>query len=48
LMCLFLMAGLPVVTWIRFMLWLALGLVVYFAYGIRHSRLRRGTPAPVR
>jgi APA family basic amino acid/polyamine antiporter len=38
-MCLVLMAGLPLVTWIRFVLWLAAGLVIYFLYGIRRSRL---------
>jgi len=32
-----LMAGLLVVTWIRFFLWLALGLVIYFLYSRRHS-----------
>ena len=30
----------PVQAWERFGLWLALGLVVYAAYGVRHSRLR--------
>ena len=40
LSCLYLMLQLPAVTWIRFVGWLALGLVVYFAYGHRHSRLR--------
>ncbi|CAN5897206.1 amino acid permease [soil metagenome] len=39
--CLYLMLQLPRVTWIRFGLWLALGMVVYFLYGIRHSRLAR-------
>src|ERR1035437_9890528 len=38
-MCLVLMGGLPAVTWIRFGIWLAVGLVVYFLYGARRSRL---------
>ena len=38
--CLFLMIQLPTVTWIRFGLWLAIGLVLYFLYGFKHSRLR--------
>ena len=41
-MCLVLMAGLPLLTWWRFILWLAAGLVIYFAYGVRKSRLARG------
>jgi APA family basic amino acid/polyamine antiporter len=40
--CLYLMLGLPWITWIRFGLWLAVGLVVYFAYGYRRSRLAAG------
>ena len=39
LMCLFLMYKLPAMTWIRFVLWLAVGLVLYFVYGMRRSRL---------
>jgi APA family basic amino acid/polyamine antiporter len=40
-MCVYLMLGLPAVTWIRFGLWLAVGLVLYFAYGFWKSKLRR-------
>lgn len=38
-MCVFLMAGLPIHTWERFFIWLALGLVIYFAYSRKRSRL---------
>lgn len=37
--CLGLMAFLPTLTWVRFGVWTVLGAAVYFAYGIRHSRL---------
>jgi APA family basic amino acid/polyamine antiporter len=33
--------GLPTATWIRFVVWLVIGLVIYFAYGFRKSRLAR-------
>jgi len=36
--CLYLAAGLPAVTWIRFFVWLAIGLIFYFGYGVWHSR----------
>jgi APA family basic amino acid/polyamine antiporter len=39
---LLLMAGLPRATWERLIIWLALGVVFYFLYGYRHSRLRHG------
>ena len=39
--CAFLMKGLPGVTWIRFVVWLVLGLIVYLLYGVRHSVMRR-------
>jgi APA family basic amino acid/polyamine antiporter len=35
-----LMLGLPRATWERLIIWMAIGVVVYFAYGQRHSRLR--------
>lgn len=37
--CIYLMAGLPSVTWIRFGVWLVLGLVVYIMFGWRRSRI---------
>jgi len=39
--CLYLMSGLPWDTWMRLLIWMAFGLVLYFTYGIRKSRLRR-------
>ncbi|MEO8598130.1 MAG: amino acid permease [Candidatus Solibacter sp.] len=41
LACLFIMKGLPDQAWERFGAWLVIGLVLYFAYGYRHSLLRR-------
>lgn len=35
-----LMAFLPETTWMRFIVWLTIGLIVYFTYSIRHSKLR--------
>ncbi len=45
LACLFVIGGLPHQAWYRFAGWLVIGLVLYFAYGYRHSTLRRGRPA---
>jgi APA family basic amino acid/polyamine antiporter len=42
-MCVFLMAGLPMATWIRFFVWLVAGLVIYFAYSSRRSRLSQSS-----
>src|SRR2546423_380046 len=40
--CIALMLSLPVLTWLRFVAWLVIGLFIYFFYGAWHSRLRRG------
>jgi len=37
--CLYLMFSLPLITWIRFGVWLAIGLIVYFTYSRHHSLL---------
>ncbi|MGZ8744736.1 MAG: amino acid permease [Nocardioides sp.] len=39
LLCVYLMLNLTGGTWVRFLVWMAIGLVVYFTYGYRHSRL---------
>jgi basic amino acid/polyamine antiporter, APA family len=44
--CVFLMLNLGTLTWWRFVVWMALGLVVYFLYGYRHSRLAAGQRRP--
>ncbi len=41
LSCGWLMAQLPRVTWLRFILWLGVGLLIYFPYSMRRSRLHR-------
>ena len=40
-MCIYLMLGLPRVTWARFGIWLAVGFCLYFAYGFWHSLLKK-------
>ena len=43
LACVWLMLNLPVDTWIRFGVWMVVGFVVYFGYGMRAAAKRRGT-----
>jgi len=42
ILCATLMLSLPLETWGRFFVWLAIGLLIYFLYSVRHSKLRRG------
>jgi APA family basic amino acid/polyamine antiporter len=44
-LAIFLMKYLEATTWLRFAGWLLIGLLIYFAYGRTHSRLRRGEVA---
>jgi len=47
LLCGYLMMSLPLVTWFRFLAWLALGLVIYFGYSLKRSALHgKETPGP--
>jgi APA family basic amino acid/polyamine antiporter len=45
LTCLLLMAGLPIMNWIRFFVWMIIGLVLYYFYGSRKSTLRAANRA---
>jgi APA family basic amino acid/polyamine antiporter len=38
--CLYMMYALPLDTWIRLIVWMIIGMVVYFAYGQRHSKIK--------
>ena len=40
--CLWLMLNLTTLTWLRFAVWLVVGVLVYATYSYRHSRLGRG------
>lgn len=42
---LYLMTELGITNWLRFFIWLAVGLIIYFTYSIRHSKLRKNLTA---
>jgi APA family basic amino acid/polyamine antiporter len=46
--CGYMMSYLPVDTWYRLLIWLGIGLLIYFGYGKSHSRIGRGGVAPAR
>ncbi|MGC1632365.1 MAG: amino acid permease C-terminal domain-containing protein, partial [Gelidibacter sp.] len=39
IVCSYLMLSLPLITWLRFVIWMSVGLVVYFIYSRKHSAL---------
>lgn len=47
LTCVYLMLGLPFVTWIRFVSWLIIGLFIYFFYGMRHTKYDEDKIEPI-
>jgi len=47
LTCILMMVSLPADTWIRLIVWLAIGFVIYFTYGKKNSKLRQQTEAKV-
>ncbi len=43
--CFYMMAQIPARSWFGFLIWLVAGLVIYFGYGFRNSKLSRKTAA---
>jgi len=48
LICGYMMSYLPIDTWYRLLIWLGIGLLIYFGYGRSHSRAGRGDLAAAR
>ena len=47
LVCLYLMAGLPWHTWERLLIWLLIGIIIYFTYSRHHSKVRKDLRGPL-
>ncbi|AXE38891.1 amino acid permease [Acidipropionibacterium virtanenii] len=43
IICLYLMLNLSIETWMRFLIWMVIGFIVYFSYSKGHSRLAHGS-----
>ena len=41
LVCVYLMSALPIESWVRLVIWMALGVAIYFFYGKKHSKLNK-------
>jgi APA family basic amino acid/polyamine antiporter len=46
LVCAYLALNLSLETWLRFLIWMALGFAIYFLYGYRNSRVGKGEGVP--
>jgi basic amino acid/polyamine antiporter, APA family len=42
--CFLQMVSLPLDTWLRLVIWMAIGFAIYFFYGVKHSVIRKNTP----